>query len=112
MKGWIAGAAIAAAIAGCATVESGGSFDPGVAQSFEIGVARQADVEAALGKPMSVTRNADGTAVLAYTHIVSKANGFTGRHGATGQTAVYVFDADGVLRRTSFGSPSASGKAR
>lgn len=99
-----------AMLAGCATMESGTAFDPATAQGFEVGAATRDQVTASLGKPMQTTQNSDGSAVLAYSHIVSSANGFTGKSQATASTAVFVFDAQGVLQRTSFSDPHANGR--
>jgi hypothetical protein len=94
-------------LGGCATMEAGASFDLAAAAGFQPGQATRAEVEAALGPPVQVTQAADGTTTLGYSHIVSRANGFTGKAAAQGQAAVFVFDANGVLQRKSIGSPSA-----
>lgn len=95
-------------LGGCATMEAGASFDHAAAAGFQPGQTTRAEVEAALGPPVQVTEAADGTTMLGYSHIVSRANGFTGKSAAEGRTAVFFFDAAGVLQRKSIGSPSAA----
>lgn len=102
----LAGLACALALAGCATMESGTAFDAVAAQQFEEGVTRRAEVEAALGTPVSVTRNADGSSVIVYVHSVSSANAFSGRSRGHANTAAYRFDADGVLVSSTLSSPA------
>ncbi|WP_019397251.1 MULTISPECIES: hypothetical protein [unclassified Pseudoxanthomonas] len=101
-------AALVCALAGCVTMEGGAAFDAGAAARFEPGVATRAQVEAALGPAASITQAADGSTVLAYSHIVSKANGFTGKAAAQGHSAVFVFDRAGVLVRKNISSPTAT----
>lgn len=95
------------AVGACATMESGQAFDAGVASGFVVGTATRAQVEAGMGPATQVTENADGSSMLAYSHIVSRANGLTGKAEAQGSTAVFVFDANGVLKNRSLGSPGA-----
>lgn len=95
-------------LGGCATMEAGASFDHAAVAGFQPGQTTRAEVEAALGAPVQVTEAADGTTMLGYSHIVSRANGFTGKAAAEGRTAVFFFDAAGVLQRKSIGSPSAA----
>lgn len=96
----------ALALAGCATMESGTAFDPVAAQQFEVGVTRRAEVEAALGAPVSVTNHSDGTSVVVYVHSVSSANAFSGRSRGDANTAAYRFDADGLLVSSTVSSPA------
>lgn len=86
---------------GCATMESGEPLDAAMAASFQEGVATRSEIEAKLGTPQSVTKNTDGSSVLIYVHMISKANGITGRSGGTGHTAAYRFDSAGVLQSSS-----------
>lgn len=104
--------AAALCLAGCATMESGAAFDPAVAQQFEAGQTTRAQVEAALGPPVSVTSNSDGSSVIVYTHVVSSANSFSGRSQANANTAAFRFDANGVLVSSSVSSPAVQGRAR
>lgn len=86
---------------GCATMESGKPLDAMVASSFKEGVTTRTEIEAKLGQPQSVTRNANGSSVLVYVHMITKANGLTGKSGGTGHTAAYRFDPAGVLQSSS-----------
>lgn|SRR5690625_4427684 len=103
----VAGLLCALALAACATMESGTAFDPVVAQQFEAGVTRRAEVEAALGTPASVTSNSDGSSVIVYVHSVSSANALSGRSRGQANTAAFRFDADGVLVSSTVSSPTA-----
>lgn len=102
----MAAAVLALTLTGCATMESGASFDESIAQSFREGVATRADVEAALGQPYQVTSNADGSSTLSYVHMTSSANAF-GSSEAQGSTAVFMFNGDSVLQSKAIGHPTA-----
>lgn len=69
------------------------------AEGFREGATTRAEVEASLGTPQSVTTSSDGAAVLVYTHMVSRANGVTGKGQAAATTAAFRFDAKGVLQQ-------------
>jgi hypothetical protein len=82
-------------------MESGTNFDTAAASSFEAGVATRAEVEARLGAPQSVTTGADGSSIIVYTHVESRANSLSGKSEATARSVAYRFDAAGVLQQTS-----------
>ncbi len=80
---------------------------------FQVGVATVEDVEAKLGKPISISASSDGTKVLAYgsVHARPKAISFVPivglfAAGATSEstTIVLVFGPDGLLKSTSSSS--------
>lgn len=97
-RGWVAILAIALSTsAGCATVESGPAFDRATAESFTEGTTLRQQIEAALGRPTSVTTTSDGRTILIYSHVISRANGLTGSAKADGTMASFVVDAHGVL---------------
>lgn len=87
-----------AAASACATVESGAAFDTTRADGFQEGTATRQQIEAALGKPTSVTTTGDGRTILVYSHVISRANGLTGAGQADATVASFVVDAQGVLR--------------
>lgn len=111
MKAFAVAAVAALLLTACATVESGRPFNFAAAQSFEIGVTTRAQVEAALGAPMTDVREADGGSVIVYSHIESTANAFTGGT-AQGTTAAYRFDSNGTLVKTSMSTPASRTRAR
>jgi hypothetical protein len=82
---------------GCATAESGRSFDANAASQFRIGISTIDQVEASLGSPNSIAHNASGETAIMYTHVHSSANGFTGKIKLETETAAYRFDAAGIL---------------
>ncbi|PBJ83728.1 hypothetical protein CMZ84_04365 [Lysobacteraceae bacterium NML93-0399] len=86
-----------AAMAGCATVESGRPISEGAIASMVEGQTTEQAARAALGKPQSETTQAGGEKVLVYVHTVGRSNGFTAN--AQTQTLGLVFDANGVLQR-------------
>lgn len=98
------------ALSGCATMESGTNFDSAAANSFQAGVSTRADVESRLGTPQSVTTSADGSAIIVYSHIESRANTFSGKSEATARSVAYLFDPAGVLKQVSTQNNTARGQ--
>lgn len=84
-------------LASCATAQSGTAIDAAAVAAFTEGVSTRQEVEARMGRPASVTTTTDGKTILVYTHVVSHANGFTGRGEAAAQSVGFVFDTKGVL---------------
>lgn len=93
-------------LASCASMESGRVLDPTAIESLELGSATRAQVEAVLGPPARVVENADGSTVISYAHLTSRATAFGGAQ-ARARTAAFLFDADGVLQRKSTGDSDA-----
>lgn len=89
------------AVSGCATMESGNNFDATAASSFKAGVSTRAEVEARLGAPQSVTTGADGSSIVVYSHIESRANSLSGKSEATARSVAYLFDPAGLLKQVS-----------
>jgi outer membrane protein assembly factor BamE (lipoprotein component of BamABCDE complex) len=97
MKLRIAATLMALGLAACATSEVGTTFDYSAAARFKEGQSTKTEIEAALGPATTVTTSANGNSALVYQHVVGKANGFTGKAGAVGQTATFIFDKNGTL---------------
>lgn len=85
-------------LSACVTVENGHAFDSTAAANFKRGEATRSQIEATLGTPNSVTELGNGMTVVSYFYSKAKGNGFVGKTEATGDTFVYTFDANGVLR--------------
>lgn len=77
---------------------------------FSVGTATLEDIEAKLGKPQSITHNADGTEAVIYIATSTKVKGatfipyvglFAGGAKSEVHSATFTFDAGGVLRSTS-----------
>lgn len=88
-------AAVAAALAGCASF--GEEFDPAAVDTLKPGVATVEDAVAALGPYNGDSRLADGTRVYTWMH--SRANSLTG--SAAAQSVSLIFAPDGRLKATS-----------
>lgn len=98
------------ALSGCMTMESGTNFDSAAANSFQAGLSTRADVEARLGSPQSVTTGADGSSIIVYSHIESRANSLSGKSAATARSVAYRFDASGVLQQVTAQNNTARGQ--
>lgn len=92
---------LALSVAACATMESGTDFNMVAAESFVAGKTTRSDIEAALGKPYSVTEHSDGSSMIIYVHMLAKGNSLSGRSTAESKSVAYLFDSQGVLKQKS-----------
>ena len=91
--------ALCLALPACATVETGRRFDHAATTTLLEGTTTRQDVENTLGPATTVSTSADGSAFLVYAYAIGKGNGLTGKTQATGYSALFQFNAAGVLIR-------------
>jgi hypothetical protein len=97
---WLSAIAVVL-LASCATAESGRAINRSAVDQFHEGVTTRAQVEALMGPPTVQTRNSDGSSMLSYNHVVSKANGMSGKVSTDIDVATFFFNTGGVLIRSS-----------
>lgn len=104
-------AAFAVVLAACTAVQSGTQVSADTVKSFEKGVTTSAQVRAALGDPMNVQQNGDGTELWTYYHTETKTNGaeyipiaglFMTEAKTKSTTAQMSFSAEGVLQDVNY----------
>jgi outer membrane protein assembly factor BamE (lipoprotein component of BamABCDE complex) len=104
-------AALAVVLAACTAVQSGTQVSADTVKSFEKGVTTSAQVRAALGDPMNVHQNGDGTELWTYYHTETKTNGaeyipiaglFMTEAKTKSTTAQMSFSAEGILQDVNY----------
>jgi hypothetical protein len=95
-------------LAGCATMDSGQKFDTSAESRLQIGVTTINDARAWFGQPGQERHHSNGDTGLIYVHMVSHANGITGKAHAQSETLAMEFGPDGKLTRFDTGGTPVS----
>jgi hypothetical protein len=87
---------LALALASCAPPDSStrGTNIPETMDLFQRGVSTIVDVQAALGKPLSIVRDADGVTSLVYARTTTTISTKT----SAGRAVTFRFGPDGILK--------------
>jgi hypothetical protein len=80
---------------------TGHYFDAKLADSFAKNVSTREVIESEMGKPDTVTKMSNGIVMTVYNYFASVQNSVTGQVQMRVRSAVYTFDADGILRGSS-----------
>lgn len=100
-------AVFAVVLSACTAMQAGNQISADTVKSFEKGVTTSAQVRAAMGEPMSVNHNSDGTELWTYQHTVTKTNGaewipvaglFLTEAHSSSSMAMMTFSSDGILQ--------------